>query len=696
MTTQPQYPDLNTPPFPPKQNSTLEPWFAYPAYRPGQEKMLLHAAEACNTGGVMLIDAPTGSGKSSIVSAMLAQAHGRLVIIAVRTISQLNTFVRELALIRQKQPTLRYSYLMGKGSSCPLGGEGDIYRKCEVVKTLSTNLLKERAERGHLNPMEDPFIKQQIRKNDEEHPIICPYFIRSKSFSKSDKTQTLRLLPSEALRRKGELLTSQSIDPKLLLGMCENLCPYEVMMHAAGKSDVLILNYYHLFDAGIYEQLCTLLERDPSDILLLIDEAHNCGEVMQEILSVELNEIVLDNAEREIAGLRKEVQNLDAIRHLLPGIQRFIDGLRRSKESEDWFDPALFSKLILKESFFTSMDEVVLELISAAEVLAEKKQKSGDYRIGGFEHLSLFFEKISRALKNSSYLTIYRKEGDKISLLVRNIDPSPALSDIARYHHATIMVSGTLTPLESYRQLYFRDLEKPVTLLSLPNAFPKENRKLVGCGDITTAYKMRQEKSNTTLIEDYIILFSHFPGNLAIYFPSYLMLETFAQATESRIEHKEVFIEPRDASEAAVLHAKFTELPTKHREGVLFAVCGGKFSEGLDYRGDMLSGAMVVGLPLAPYNNVRRMIMNYYKKRYGDDGEFLSYTLPALNKALQSLGRVLRTPEDHGVLVFADKRFHDPEIFSNIPRWMQDELIGVTVDSFSQLVAPKSLKGKKK
>ncbi|MDR2855639.1 MAG: hypothetical protein LBV40_05740, partial [Methanomicrobiales archaeon] len=101
MTTQPQYPDLNTPPFPPKQNSTLEPWFAYPAYRPGQEKMLLHAAEACNTGGVMLIDAPTGSGKSSIVSAMLAQAHGRLVIIAVRTISQLNTFVRELALIRQ-------------------------------------------------------------------------------------------------------------------------------------------------------------------------------------------------------------------------------------------------------------------------------------------------------------------------------------------------------------------------------------------------------------------------------------------------------------------------------------------------------------------------------------------------------------------------------------------------------------------
>jgi len=663
---------------------SLDPWFAYPEYRPGQEEMLLRAANTCSTGGVMLIDAPTGSGKSSIVSSMLAQAHGRLVIIAVRTISQLNTFVRELGLIRKKQPELRYSYLIGKGSSCPLGGEGDTYRKCEVVKTVSTSLLKERAERGHLNPMEDPFIKQQIRKNDKEHPMICPYFIRSKAFVRSDKTQTLRLMASEAVRRKGDIMTSQSIDPKFLPGMCENLCPYEVMMQAASKSDVLIVNYYHLFDAMIYEQLCTLLERDPSDILLLIDEAHNCGEVMQEILSVEVNEIVLDNAEREIAGLRKEIRNLDAIRYLLPSIKRYIDGLRRSKESEDWFDPALFARIILKESFFTSIDEIVSELLSATEVLAEKKQKSGDYRIGGLEQLSAFFEKIARSLTNASYLTIYRKDGDRIVLCVRNIDPAPALSEIARYHHATIMVSGTLTPLPSYCQLYFRDLEaKPISLLSLPNAFPKENRRLLGCGDITTAYKMRQEKSNTELIEEYILQFSMIPGNLAVYFPSYLLLETFAQATETRLEHKEVFIEPRDASEAALLHATFTELPMKNREGILFAVCGGKFSEGLDYRGDMLSGAMVVGLPLAPYNNVRRMIMDYYKKRYGNAGEFLSYTLPALNKGLQSLGRVLRTPEDHGVLVFADKRFLDPALFATIPQWMQDELIQVNIDSFS-------------
>jgi DNA excision repair protein ERCC-2 len=534
--------------------------------------------------------------------------------------------------------------------------------------------------------MEDPFIKQQIRQNDDEHPIICPYFIRSKTFAKSEKTQTIRLVASEPVKRKVEIMTEQGIDPKFLQGMCDGVCPYEVMMQAAAKSDVIILNYYHLLDIAIYAQLCTLLERDPSDILLLIDEAHNCGEVMQEIQSTEINEMVLETAEREMAGLRKDVHSLDAIRHLLPGIKRFIDGLRRSKEIEDWFDPALFVRIILKESFFTSIDEVVSELIGVAEVLAEKKQNAGDFRIGGFEQLSVFFEKISRALSNPAYLTIYRKEGDKITLHVRNIDPGAALSEIARCHYATIMVSGTFTPLQSYHQLYFSDMgDKSVTLLSLPNAFPRENRKILGSADITTAYKMRQETSNTALIEEYILTFSQIPGNLAVYFPSYQLLETFAQATEYRILHKEVFLEPRDADEASLLHTKFTELPKKNRQGILFAVCGGKFSEGLDYRGDMLSGAMVVGLPLAPFNNVRRMIMGYYKKRHGDEGEFLSYTLPALNKALQSLGRVLRTPEDHGVLVFADKRFLEKGVFDRIPKWMQDEMIVVDVQQFSNV-----------
>ena len=119
---------------------------------------------------------------------------------------------------------------------------------------------------------------------------------------------------------------------------------------------------------------------------------------------------------------------------------------------------------------------------------------------------------------------------------------------------------------------------------------------------------------------------------------------------------------------------------------MLFAVCGGKWSEGLDYRGELLSGAMVIGLPLAPYNRVRQMTIESYKVKLGAEGEFISYTLPAMNRAQQAIGRVLRTPEDRGVLVFGEKRFLDHRIRNGFPSWIRDEMAECTIDSFATVV----------
>ena len=118
----------------------------------------------------------------------------------------------------------------------------------------------------------------------------------------------------------------------------------------------------------------------------------------------------------------------------------------------------------------------------------------------------------------------------------------------------------------------------------------------------------------------------------------------------------------------------------------MFAVCGGKWSEGLDYRGEMLSGAMVVGLPLAPFTRVRKMIIEYFRHKYGEEGEFLCYTLPAINRALQALGRVLRTPEDRGVLILAERRFLEKRVRSALPAWIQEEMIECDYQKFREVI----------
>jgi DNA excision repair protein ERCC-2 len=267
---------------------------------------------------------------------------------------------------------------------------------------------------------------------------------------------------------------------------------------------------------------------------------------------------------------------------------------------------------------------------------------------------------------------VYRREQERVSLEVRNIDPGGQISLLARAHACCILISGTLSPVEGYRKLYFGSL--PVTTLTLPNAFPAENRTVLCAQDITTAFSQRHDPKNRENICRYIREFARVRGNIAIYFPSYQLLESFRACCPIPSTRKIIFFEPRDASEAQVALRKFLALPAEGESGLIIGVCGGKWSEGLDYRGEMLSGAMVIGLPLAPYNRVRQMIIQYFRNRFGEEGEFISYTLPAINRALQALGRVLRTPEDQGVLVLGERRFLDPRIGGALPAWMQQEV----------------------
>ena len=661
----------------------LDEWFPYPKYRPGQRKMLEVVGNHAKSGGIVMIDAPTGSGKSSVVAALLAEKGDRKVIVAVRTISQLTTFIRELTLIKKKKPSLKFSFLIGKSNLCPLAGEGDIYRRCEGVKGLSTSLMRERAEQGSLVPASDPVIRKQIAKIDREHPPICPYFIKSRVFVKAEGG-ALRMIPSQELRSRAERATGAGIHPRHISELCGDICPYETLLHAALKADVIILNYYHLFDNTVREQLYQSVGIEPCDVMLLIDEAHNCGDVLLDVQSVHLEEEFLKQASFELLQLRKTMKGAEAVRHLLPRITGFMEGLKSSLEAEDWFDPVIFERIILKSSLYGSLSEIVEELMVFSEKIRENNIRAGEFRETAIEKLTAFMVRLEQSVSDSSYLTIYRKDETSIILEVRKIDPGSGMRDLATSHHSCTLISGTLSPIDSYKKYYFGDAD--VSTCSLPNSFPIENRRLICSRDITTAFRKRQDAVNTQKIIDYIAAFTRLPGNLAVYFPSYQILEQFAKKTAPLIKKKTVFIEPKDSRDAGSALKEFLSLPERNKSGVLFAVCGGKWSEGLDYRGEMLSGAMVIGLPLAPFNRPRRMMIDYFKYKFGEEGEFICYTLPAINKAEQALGRVIRTPEDRGFLVFGEGRFLENRVRNGLPLWIREELIAVDLNMFQEMV----------
>ena len=654
-------------------------FFPYQTYRKNQKEMLEEVEKTAEENGILLIDAPTGSGKSSVIASLLAKANGRKILVAVRTISQLQIFIRELDLIRQKkQPTLKFVYLIGKGNMCPLGGYGDVYRRCEGVKAFTSALMQQRAERGSFDPATDKQILEQIRKQDREHPLICPYFVNSRVFIQSDEGGR-RMIPSPELRRKSEIAQKQIVRPSELLNFAGKVCPYDLMLSAAKGADVIICNYYHLFNDDIREQLYVNLQCEEHNVMLLLDEAHNLGDVIQTIQSIRIRDTDIEAAANEIASLRDKVRGSEAVRHILPRIAEFIDGLQRSNEAEDWFDPQIFNRFIIKGSLYEKPEAMLEDIISIKEAMRERGIERGDYRESAIEKLCEFLIRLYRSSTDPSFLTVYTKDAETITLEVRNIDPADRLQELVSKHSATILISGTLSPVNSYRKYYFGSM--PVKTLSLANSFPKENRMVLGTRDITTAFSKRQNAENTQTIVAYILAFAKLPGNIAVYFPSYQLQNRFAEACVSRIRTKQVFIEPRESDEANEALKEFISLPGKHKSGILFAVCGGKWSEGLDYRGDQLTAALVIGLPLAPFTPVRRMVNSYYRRKFGAEGEFIAYTLPAINKSMQALGRVLRTENDRGVLILGDQRFLEGEIFGGLSPWMQDELMECDVDT---------------
>ncbi|MVP01636.1 ATP-dependent DNA helicase [Paenibacillus lutrae] len=87
-----------------------------------------------------------------------------------------------------------------------------------------------------------------------------------------------------------------------------------------------------------------------------------------------------------------------------------------------------------------------------------------------------------------------------------------------------------------------------------------------------------------------------------------------------------------------------------------FAVMGGIFSEGIDLRGERLTGVVVVGVGLPQIGPERDRIKEHFDLE-GRSGFDYAYVFPGMNKVMQAGGRLIRTENDYGTLVLVDDRF---------------------------------------
>ena len=106
----------------------------------------------------------------------------------------------------------------------------------------------------------------------------------------------------------------------------------------------------------------------------------------------------------------------------------------------------------------------------------------------------------------------------------------------------------------------------------------------------------------------------------------------------------------------------------KPEGSIAFAVLGGVFSEGIDLPGDQLIGAFVATLGLPPFDAWHEILKDRLQQRFGE-GYNYTYLIPGLQKVAQAAGRVIRTPEDRGVIWLIDDRFLKRPVRGLLPTW---------------------------
>jgi DNA excision repair protein ERCC-2 len=230
-------------------------------------------------------------------------------------------------------------------------------------------------------------------------------------------------------------------------------------------------------------------------------------------------------------------------------------------------------------------------------------------------------------------------------------------------YEQVVAFSATLKPFEFYSRLAGLH-EKNLKTAEFVSPFPKSRRKLLIIPQISSKYSER-ERNYPRVAETIQKIAALKSGNYFAFFPSFDFLEkTLDRFTPP--EGFRVLKQKRNMSRDDIQDV-LDMLSEQAHAHIVFAVQGGVFSEGVDYPGKMVIGAFVVGPPLPSFDLEREKMREYYQANYSAGFEY-AYVYPAMAKAVQAAGRVIRSETDHGIIILMDNRFIQSSFAQSMPQ----------------------------
>ncbi len=596
--------------------------FPFSEIRNGQKELINDIKNVLETKGTLIAHAPTGIGKTAAAltpAIEYALNNDKIVFFLTSKQSQHKIVIDTLRLIKEKnKDNISFSVVdvISKQAMCPKDIAREYYA---LFNDLCTH-------------------DQKTKR--------CRYF-------RGDKNITKHIL--------GNIMHVEE-----LKDFCDGnlICPHKAAIDAMSEANIIICDYNYLF-TDILETVLEKTHKSIGDLILIIDEAHNLPDRLREYLSGELTLNLIEEAAKEINPVDKKLYL-----HL-KDVGRFFDNFirrmpRNTEKNINREDITAGVEQVLQESLGDNISylEFVGALKDAGVELAEKKQyeekkKSSIILVMEFlDNWNTMFP-CSRVYENNITPT----------LSFRLLDPSVLSSSIISNAHATIMMSGTLYPVEMYADILGA---KHSLLRQYESPFPSENKIVLVTKKLTTLYTKRNDSMYSNIAEKISKIHDAVKGNIAVFFPSYSLMDEIYKKFESHPD-----FEISDKTSDIIFEKKYMSKSAKdelylklkiNSNKILMGVQAGSLSEGVDYRNNIIHAVLIVGLPLSPPTLEVKNLEDYYIKKFGKEkGTLYGYIYPAISKVIQAAGRGIRSENDVGAIILMDYRFNYPMYWKCLP-----------------------------
>jgi regulator of telomere elongation helicase 1 len=495
-------------------------------------------------------------------------------------------------------------------------------------------------------------------------------------------------------------------------GTQHKACPYFLGRASLAKADISFMPYNYLFDARIRKSQGLEI----SNSIVIVDEGHNVEGVCCDSSSFDLDVNTLDQCvleceivinliekmqyESERFGKEYFVFLAKFCRALKDRIQRIPIGATNTWNGDFIF--TLFSSQGDDSTLAVSCESArgLAELCDegAHVMLSETKAKSSNFSKLS-ECLRLVFRseyEIDESLR-AKYAAFYRVQ---ISESLKNnsrilsywcFNPGVILYEMKKIMQVRnlILTSGTLSPLDSLAadlQIEFNQRLENDHVITPSQLMIGVLSKGPSGGTLNSSWAQRSsDKYRSELGNAIVQAAKRIPNGILVFFPSYSLMEScldWFRVGEPQIWSalnvaKKVFLEPKDKSTFQSTISAYLQESTKGRSGaIMFGVCRGKISEGIDFRDERARAVIITGIPFACLKEPKIILKKQYLdkqriKNFNGNDWYVQQASRALN---QAIGRVIRHVEDYGMVLLFDERFTQSQNIAQLSRWLRPYL----------------------